>query len=436
MFLRSDLDNDGQPNENIQLGGDSPASIRTRGGFIQFDSDVFMVQPADLNTTPGNENGAITFNGRFDGIPGTLTLAAGTAPITFNGAVGSIAPFGLTINSSGTLAFSQDVRMGGDFLFGNLTGLFDASNVKFDGRYNFTINPINDFADGAGIKIRLGDLGQTVPLASFTIDSSIGAATALFGNISTAGGAVVFRSPVQIWDENVAIQTTTLGNNAGAAITFENKLEGQLQAPGNYLARGLTLSAGNSGAVTFGATVGDAKEDDPTNPLTNFLVQSAGSISLGRDSKFTIHGDLTITPRLISRGQQADLSFTTFSLALVSGVSTLGDLTLVGGVDLSGVGVLNKGGSLELRGYRNVTIGNIDLVGGTPIGLQTGPGGAGGDLDISSKTGNIDFAGVNASGGDGSGTGGYGGNAGTLRVAYNPDNTLTLSAVRLNRAVS
>ena len=42
MFLRSDLDNDGQPNENIQLGGDSPASIRTRGGFIQFDSDVFM----------------------------------------------------------------------------------------------------------------------------------------------------------------------------------------------------------------------------------------------------------------------------------------------------------------------------------------------------------------------------------------------------------
>ena len=56
---------------------------------------------------------------------------------------------------------------------------------------------------------------------------------------------MVFRSPVQIWDENVAIQTTTLGNNAGAAITFENKIEGQLQAPGNYLARGLTLSAGD-----------------------------------------------------------------------------------------------------------------------------------------------------------------------------------------------
>jgi len=186
VFLKSDLDNDGQPNENIQLGGDSSASIRTRGGFIQFDTDVYLVQTADLNTTPGNVSGSITFNGKFDGVAG-LTLDAGIAPITFNGLVGSLTPAGLVVTQSGGITFKENVIMGGVYTLAAETGdlVFEKT---VDGRQAINVTSLT-----SDIRFN-GAIGGTTPVASLTVSAGGlkpgGADKIFFGdNVTTQGTA-------------------------------------------------------------------------------------------------------------------------------------------------------------------------------------------------------------------------------------------------------
>ena len=88
------------------------SNITTTNDNITFNSPVTLTNNVSLNT--GSGNGNITFNKTVDGTTPysqNLTLTAGTGNVSVNGAIGNNKALkDLTVNSTGTTAFSQIVK--------------------------------------------------------------------------------------------------------------------------------------------------------------------------------------------------------------------------------------------------------------------------------------------------------------------------------------
>jgi hypothetical protein len=103
-------------------------AVNTFGGNVTVTGPAFIQAATTLTTAGGDVNdGTVDFRGALNG-DSILTLNAGTAAVTFTGAVGGNQPLDLNIQGAGGVTFSQSVLLGTAASTINST----AGNVTFD----------------------------------------------------------------------------------------------------------------------------------------------------------------------------------------------------------------------------------------------------------------------------------------------------------------
>ena len=261
----------------VNLAGD----VTTTGDAVSFATAVTLTDNVTINTTGGgNAGGAnVTFASTLDSSLNdgrTLAITAGTAGIvTFAGAVGGTAAGSelgaLTINSGAQANFDNTVE-----LVGNLD--ITAGAVSFDQAVTTT--------GGGTVEITNSGLLTIAAAADFNVDGTWTqngtGAVSLAGDVTTTGDAVSFATAVTLTD-NVAIDTTNAGGNAGGAnVTFSSTIDAA-----NDGVQSLTLDAGTGGDVAVAGTVGAATR------LNNLTVDNARNVTFS--STVRLAGNLTQT---------------------------------------------------------------------------------------------------------------------------------------------
>ncbi|NBS06478.1 MAG: filamentous hemagglutinin N-terminal domain-containing protein [Verrucomicrobia bacterium] len=374
-------------------------SITTFGGAVGVTGPAFINTATTITTTSGGlGDGDVTFGGTLDGLS-PLTVNAGTGALSFTGAVGGTNPFGMTVNSSGGVTFSQAVRMGGAFTFNQLSGPFSASD-SISGAYGLTINTINSGStitlQEVGTKI-VADQETLVPVAFLTIGNG-NSAINLNGNITTSGGVINFGSPVTV-NQSITLNTTARGATGGG-ISFLNTVKAEADAP----LENLTILA-SLGGLTFGSSI---------SGFDVFSIVSAGSMNFTSSGSVSA-GVITINTDVTS---QRNVTLTT----------TRGDILISGGISarpsdsygLGGVALLNSAGMIEVAGGIDVSGRSGTFIAPYPDGSGTYTfatvGYRGGKVNFTAAS-EITVGTINANGGDNFGTGGNGGDGGQVNIS-------------------
>lgn len=424
VCIHSDLDGDGQVNgnENIQLGGDTAASIRTRGGKIDFNGDVYLVQTADLNTTAGNSGGSIMFNGKFDGVA-PLVLDAGIAPISFKDLVGSLTPAGLTITASGGIDFDKEVIMGGAYILA-AEGAGIVFNGTVNGRQALTVN-----SQTGDIRF-VEEIGDATPIASLTVGpgglgepDSEGIRDRVYfgGDITTQGiagtpsssfitiskDAVVTKGGTIVGADAFTLKTNARETVTGGTISFLGTL-----APEAEGATDLVIEAGSGGNVVFNGNVGSFNKNYVKNgpQFGRIAIKSASGVGMG-------DGVVVYADGRDGSGQETTISIdAALSSFFPQGTLTFwtgkGHIAIPRGGDLSGV-IAGQGnntagskllakvdgafGNITVGGLLNVSGGDNDVTGtGSNAG---GPGFNSGFVFLHTANGYVEVGSIAANGG-------------------------------------
>jgi hypothetical protein len=155
------------------VGGTSPFDITiSSAGGVTFSGATLLGSGA---TSITSQSGNVTFGNTLDKLGGTFEMVLGTRTATFTGAVGGTNPFGMSVDFSGGVTFSQAVNMGGDFEFSNLSGAFLASGV---------INSIANGLTGFALRINPVNTTATVGLNAVGTTSALGAVTVSSGSVT------------------------------------------------------------------------------------------------------------------------------------------------------------------------------------------------------------------------------------------------------------
>ena len=371
------------------------SAININGNITTAGSPITMTGPVLLSgssllfsTTNGTLNplGAnISFSSTVDSSPSftpSLTLTSGTSgTVTFSGVVGGIrplgalsvgpAPAGININGSITTAGGAIQMNGPVSLTTALLTISSATiSVPAGAAITFsstldgtaTVKPALTLNGGTGGAITFsGIVGGTYPLGSL---SATGSAINVYGNITTAGGAIAMNSPVVLFATPLAFDTTS-GAATGANISFSSTLNG---------ATALTLKAGSSGAVSFSGAVGGL------TPLTNLIFTSASQINIG--ANITVSGANPLTfpfPVVLTGSSTITTNTPTQSITFSSTISgnrdlivtaSSGTITFSGAIGASPLTALS---SLTATGSAISIGGSIRTAGGTTGIILQGP---------------------------------------------------------------
>jgi hypothetical protein len=154
----------------------------------------------------------------------------------------------VTIDTTGNSTVGSEI---------NLWQSVDDANAA--GTDSLTLNAGTNAASGTDSIIRVwyGGIGQTTPIGAF--EATAGNTIAIYGGISTAGGAITLNGPTQIYN-SVLLSTTAAATLAGAGITFNGRLDDTTAFTDT-----LTLTSGTAGNVTFAGPVGAT---EPLGPVT------------------------------------------------------------------------------------------------------------------------------------------------------------------------
>ncbi len=294
---------------NPHTAGTISANIISPGAHLLFSTPTTVVSGHFIiDVTGGVSAGSITFADTLDG-PGGLTFDVGAGNLIFNGAIGSITPFGDLIISSAhdvTIAagftgssFTQTAGTGVTTISGTITtttstgvslnaAIALASSVTINtvtgnGSITFGSSSTIDGAEilsltaGSGTIFLGGPIGGTTPLVNLVFGSA--GLIEIKSDITVSGAhPLIFSAPVRI----AGISTITSNN---ADITFESTFDGSIDP---------TINAG-IGTVTFSSPMGNII---PLSDLTviagiinqNSSVTSSGAVTYINSGLATISG--------------------------------------------------------------------------------------------------------------------------------------------------
>jgi filamentous hemagglutinin family protein len=300
-------------------------TVNTFGGNISVTGPAFIQAATTITTAGGDVNdGTIDFGGILNG-DSILALNAGTALVTFTGAVGGNQPLDLNIQGAGGVSFNQAVLIGsGATVINSLAG-----NVSFAS----TLNKL-----GGTFTMDLG-----TRTATFT--GAVGGTRPFDMNITSAGG-VTFDSAVtlgsgasSITSQSGGVNFTTLDKLAGTlSLVLGNQIANFTGAVGGTNPFALTVSS--AGGLTFGGAV-----------------RMGGAFNLNVDgpapeiSFTTLDGDQNLT--ILS--DNANITFT----GAVGGIVPVNNLQL----SLGGNGTTTFGGNITSSGGL-IRVGNRMVIDG------------------------------------------------------------------------
>ncbi|MEG3840017.1 filamentous hemagglutinin N-terminal domain-containing protein, partial [Microcoleus sp. herbarium14] len=353
------------------------------GGTTKLNGDVIT----DVNQTYGDAvtiannpvlaGNAVTFNDTVDG-DSNLTVNGGAGNVTFKGAIGNNNQLkNLTVNSTGTTAFSQIVKAqslttdvsGITELKGNVTtagaqiygdAVTVANNPQLNGSsisFNKTVDGNSNLSLDAGTgSISVGGaIGKTTPLNNLTAISKI----SLGGNVTTTN-AQTYADAV-----TVANNPTLKGNG----ISFNQTVDGNSD---------LSLDAG-TGSISVSEAIG---KNTPLNNLTANSKISLGS-SVTTTANQTYKDAVTVAKNSVVAGD---------SISFNSTVDVAGDIAISGGdINLQGIVTTTNDGKLTVTNKDNLTVAkNLNLDGAFS---QVGAGNVALSGNITTTNDNISFSG-------------------------------------------
>jgi hypothetical protein len=465
-------------------------AVNTFGGNVTVTGPAFIQAATTLTTAGGDVNdGTVGFGGTLNG-DSILTLNAGTAAVTFTGAVGGNQPLDLNIQGAGGVTFSQSVLLGTaastinstagnvsfastlDKLAGTLTmalgtrtatfGSVGASNpfaltvsssggltfggaVRMGGAFNLNVDgpaPVVSFttldgdqnlvitSDNANITFT-GEVGGIVPVNNLTLSLGGNGTTTFGGSITSSGGLIRVGNRMVI-DGDVTIDTTAL-NSIGGTFASDRTLDAT-----DTLADDLVLVMGGGG-VAFGGAVGGT-----IRPRSITIESATSGVTSPQDSRISIGAG--------AGGFLANANLVPLFQGLPLNIDSLGDITINGYVSTSGENSGNEfanreGGNLTLRANGNINVtGGVNASGAinntvvdVPNGDGTtsrvtlgGPGHAGGTIRITSSGGDISIGSIIGNGGDAGGPLGGVGGGGSQVFLTATGGEMTIGSISIN----
>ncbi|MFM9996882.1 MAG: filamentous hemagglutinin N-terminal domain-containing protein [Phycisphaerales bacterium] len=331
---------------------------------------------ATVNIGIGTGTGTLRFNNG-----GLLTIAPSAATIAAQGsfaqAGAGAASIGADITAAnGDVSFASAVTLTGDATFSG-TGVTLGADLNSDGTARaFTANTI-----GNGATRFLGAVGTTSALASLSTNAD--GTTELAGDVTATGGVALL--------DPVTLSSDVVMSAAGAG--------------------GVTLGAGVSGAsASFTISAGGGAVDVTGGiDLSGSSDQDGGALAVDAAGPVTVTGAIDTSAGTSTGAGRAAGAVTVSS---DTGDVLLGALAAVGGDATAGAG--GAGGAVNIDAIDgDIAAGAMNARGGAGT---TGVGGDGGVVSLDALQGSVRVAGIVSAGGvSASGAGGDGG-AVTLRV--------------------
>jgi filamentous hemagglutinin family protein len=337
----------------------TPGNINSSGGYslssggtIELNGSVILTRDVSFNT--GMNGGDINFSERVDGTY-QLMLSAGTGTIRFNGIVGGVMPLGVLDVTS-----AQNVEVAGNITTAN-------SNISFNSPVTLLGNATFDAGTATiGFNSSLTAGGNALTLTADEINFA-------GGSNSVSGGADLILQP---FTPEMAIAIA--GSGDSGAGTLDLTLT-DLAALANGFSS-ITIGRDNSsGAI---AIVNNVTFNDP---VTIQAPVGLGSIS-STEASLTGIDDASITLR-------ANQNITTTNITSAPGIN----LTSTSGTIDTRTGTLNSssssgdGGAIALSAADDITTANLDS-------RSNGSGFNGGNITLTSNTGEITTNNLNSSG--------------------------------------
>jgi len=368
-------------------GGVVDVATRTAGVLA-----VNSVTADGVTLTSGGPGGGIALNGVIDAGAGDVTLTAGSA--ADRGAI--TAGAGAQINASSLTAIGASIGTGAARLNTNVATLIATSTnggtfVTEADALDLTANATGGAVDvqttsgaltvgaagGTGVTLTAGGAGSTITLNG-AVNGGMGDVTLTAG---TAGdrGAIVGNAGHQVSGNALAIDASAVGSSAASLNTNVTSLSATASNGGVYIAEqdGLTLAsvtaAGANGHVNVTSTSGDITVGTVSAAGNASLTANGGAIRDDGDDTSRLAAN-TLTLRARSIGAPATLTGATLDSSgrLDTSVSTLDAAASDGGVFID-----------ELDGLLSVSV-------------QAG-GGAAGDIELLTATGDLNLLNVTAS---------------------------------------
>ena len=347
------------------------SNITTTNDNITLNNPVILTNNVALNTGAGNGN--ITFNKTVDGTTPSgqsLSLTAGTGNVSVNGAIGNNnALKDLTVNSTGTTAFSQTVKAqslttdagGTTAINGNVTTtnaqtygdavtiakdlILNGSNITFkntiDGNSNLTLDA------GTGSISVSGAIGNNKVLNNLTANSKI----SLGGSVTTTANQT-YKDAVTIAKNSIVI---------GDSITFNSTVDvaGDIGISGGDINLQGIVKTTNDGKLTI-TNKGNLSIASNLNLDGAFIQKGAGTVALSgnittTNDNISFSGPVTLKAPVNFALRDATIAF---GSTLSAGDNPL-NLT-AGEIDFSGQVSGNKTLTLQPS-----TVGQNIVVGGT-----------------------------------------------------------------------
>jgi hypothetical protein len=341
--------------EATVLGG----NVTTQGGAINIETGaIIAASSVTLDTTAGNTQplgSNVTIAGQIDGdgvAPRALTVDAGTGGaaqlLGINESGGTFGGIGLS-----TPLASLTVT--------GATIVLDA--VTTTGAQTYTAGP-------AGSNPLIGNIGLG--------DGSITGGVALFGNLTSSGGAITFQgasgSQTGVFVANDLNIDTNGGTPAGGNVTFNSTIDSYYPGFVSGIANTLGINAGTSGNVSFGGAVGAGAALVPlgssfTGEFQNVSVTGhtvtlpSAVITSGTQSYsggVTLTANATLTGSAVTFNSTVDDSVVGTESLTVSGKAifdkSVGGVAALSSLAVSGATTLNlSGGSITTTGNQTYT---------------------------------------------------------------------------------
>jgi hypothetical protein len=256
---------------NVTVTGPGPVTLDgnvTTTGPQSYGGAVRLGANDTLTTTNSAVDFAATVDATTAGTQG-LTVAAGTGPVAFGGAVGaSKALANLAVTGTGPTALDGNVTTtgvqsyGGTVTLGATDTLTTANNaVDFVGTVDAMTAGLQGLTVSAGTgAVTFGSsVGTMQALASLTVTGT--GLTTLDGSVTTTGA--------QSYSGAVTLGATDILTTSNSLVRFIGTVDAATAG-----VQGLTVDAG-TGAVSFGGAVGGSR------PLADLLVTGSGTVTLG-----------------------------------------------------------------------------------------------------------------------------------------------------------
>ena len=379
-------------------------SIATTGGQ-HYKGAVTLGRDHTLSTTTGG----VAFDAALDGARNLRVVSTAGGDVSFDAVGGATQRLGsLTVDTAGTTAFNGTVYAasvwtddpGAVSIKGariDATGVINLGELVTLGS-NVTLKGAN-VTLGGGVNSTDEQQGLTIE-GPAVIGGPVGAgangrlAYLTFNNDATLGGGPIKTVGEQSYQGKVLLDNDAQLSTANAKVTFNDMV---VSANGS----GLTVSSG-SGDVRFADTVGSA-----TGRLGDVVVNSSGattfekavyaaSVATNAGGTVAINGGLVDTTGTQSYGERAVFGADTVlkgsSVSLLGGGDGGHGLTIDGDAVLKGpFGANDPLANLTVKGNATLGAGSINTVGEQSYQRNVT---VGGDVTVTSRTGDIGFNGA------------------------------------------